>query len=201
MQSGRYTAGVATRYAPSTLTGAASTSTSAEGFTIGMRFHSAPVAAPRRRQAGAARSLPLALTAAWRHLRLRRRRRPERLGFTPAGAVRAPRHRPIAGATRRRAPTSTASFDVRAVFQQHHRDLAVEDLPSLLLPRKGRYGLVDYEKAFTPDLDNRRRTSSTCAASTARGARGRRPARPVRRNVLPLDAYDELAEFFGRVPA
>ena len=42
-------------------------------------------------------------------------------------------------------------LDVRAVFQQHHRDLALADLPSLLVPRKGRYGLVDYEKAFTPD--------------------------------------------------
>ncbi len=39
-------------------------------------------------------------------------------------------------------------FDVRAVFQQSHHTLAVTDLPALLFPQKGRYGLHDYEKAF-----------------------------------------------------
>src|SRR5262249_25584815 len=43
-------------------------------------------------------------------------------------------------------------IDVRAVFQQGHRDLALEAMPSLLMPRKGRYGLRDYEKMFCPDL-------------------------------------------------
>ena len=43
VRSGRYTAGVATRYAPSSLTGAATHQHLAEGYTIGMRFHSAPV--------------------------------------------------------------------------------------------------------------------------------------------------------------
>src|SRR5205085_1586639 len=43
-----------------------------------------------------------------------------------------------------------AVFDVRAVFQRHH-DPGVETLPALLLPRKGRYGLVDYEKVFCAD--------------------------------------------------
>src|SRR6185295_1516904 len=44
-----------------------------------------------------------------------------------------------------------ALIDVRAVFQQGHRDLAVERMPAVLLPRKGRFGLVDYEKMFCPD--------------------------------------------------
>ena len=39
----RYTAGVATIYTPSTLTGEATYQHLAKGFTIGMRFHSAPV--------------------------------------------------------------------------------------------------------------------------------------------------------------
>ena len=42
-------------------------------------------------------------------------------------------------------------IDVRAVFQQGHRDLAVDELPPVLLPRKGRFGLIDYEKVFCPD--------------------------------------------------
>ena len=42
-------------------------------------------------------------------------------------------------------------IDVRAIFQQGHRELAVEAMPSFLLPRKGRYELRDYEKMFCPD--------------------------------------------------
>ena len=45
-------------------------------------------------------------------------------------------------------------IDVRAVFQQGHRDLKVEELPSILIPRKGCFGLIDYEKAYSPDLKN-----------------------------------------------
>ena len=44
-------------------------------------------------------------------------------------------------------------FDVRAVFQQAHPDLAIGAMPPLLLPPKGRYGLRDYEKVFCPDLN------------------------------------------------
>ena len=40
---GRYTAGTATRYRPALLTGEATHQHLAEGLTIGMRFHSAPV--------------------------------------------------------------------------------------------------------------------------------------------------------------
>src|SRR5690606_26972589 len=40
-------------------------------------------------------------------------------------------------------------FDVRGVLQQSHHEVDVSDLPALLAPSKGRYGLTDYEKAFT----------------------------------------------------
>ena len=53
--------------------------------------------------------------------------------FTPAGAE----------------PDSV--IDVRAIFQQDHHDLAVDTMPSVLLPRKGKFGLIDYEKMFCPD--------------------------------------------------
>src|SRR5690606_25336290 len=43
VQQGRYTAGVATHYAPSMLCQDGRYQHLAEGFTIGMRFHSAPV--------------------------------------------------------------------------------------------------------------------------------------------------------------
>ncbi len=41
-------------------------------------------------------------------------------------------------------------IDVRGIFQQAHRDLKVEALPSMWLPRKRRFGLIDYEKAYAP---------------------------------------------------
>jgi phenol 2-monooxygenase len=87
-------------------------------------------------------------------------------------------------------------FDVRAVMQQHHRDLALADLPSLLLPRKGHYGLIDYEKAFTPDLSNGdifdlRHIDREHGALVVV-----RPDQYVA-HVLPLDAYDELSAFFA----
>jgi phenol 2-monooxygenase (NADPH) len=43
-------------------------------------------------------------------------------------------------------------IDVRAIFQQGHRELIIGAMPSFLLPRKGSYGLRDYEKMFCPDL-------------------------------------------------
>jgi phenol 2-monooxygenase len=87
-------------------------------------------------------------------------------------------------------------IDVRAVFQQGHRDLAVDSMPSFLLPRKGRYGLRDYEKMFCADLKNGH------DIFTMRGIDRRRGCMVVVRpdqyiaHVLPLDGYAPLAAFF-----
>jgi phenol 2-monooxygenase (NADPH) len=40
------------------------------------------------------------------------------------------------------------------VFQEGHRELNIDDMPPLLVPRKGRYGLKDYEKVFCPELNS-----------------------------------------------
>jgi phenol 2-monooxygenase len=70
----------------------------------------------------------------------------------------------------------------------------VEDLPALLLPRKGRYGLIDYEKAFTNDAATD--IFGERAVDRERGALVVvRPDQYVA-HVLPLDAYEELAAFF-----
>jgi phenol 2-monooxygenase len=87
-------------------------------------------------------------------------------------------------------------IDVRAVFQQGHRDLAVDSMPSFLLPRKGRYGLRDYEKMFCADLKNGH------DIFTMRGIDRRQGCMVVVRpdqyiaHVLPLDGYAPLAAFF-----
>jgi len=140
---GRFTAGVATRHAPSIITAEATDQHLAEGFQVGTNFHSAPVirlADAKPVQLGhAARA-----DGAWRIYVFadrdgsRARKLCEFLDsdaspirrFTPAGAD----------------PDSV--IDVRAVFQQGHRELAVDELPPVLLPRKGKFGLVDYEKVF-----------------------------------------------------
>jgi phenol 2-monooxygenase (NADPH) len=194
---GRYTAGVATRYAPSSLTGAATHQHLAKGFTIGMRFHSASVirladAKPVQlghaaRADGRWRLYAFADAAGPGDPASRLRALCEHLEHSPDSPVR--RYTPVGADV-------DSVLDVRAVFQQHHRDLALADLPSLLVPRKGRYGLVDYEKAFTPDsrgddiFDLRRIARDQGALVVVR------PDQYVS-HVLPLDAYAELAAFFA----
>ncbi|MEX3949612.1 FAD-binding monooxygenase [Paraburkholderia sp. EG287B] len=190
VRAGRYTAGVATRYRPGTLTGEATHQALASGFVIGTRFHSAPVvrladakpvhlghaarADGRWRLYAFADAQGKALDALCEHLfsapdsvlRL----------VTPEGA------------------DIDSVLDLRAVLQQPHREVRMESLPDLLRPKKGRYGLVDYEKAFTSD--------TSADIFDARGIdRGRgalvivRPDQYVAQ-VLPLDAYAELHAFF-----
>ncbi|MEX3980712.1 FAD-binding monooxygenase [Paraburkholderia sp. EG287A] len=190
VRAGRYTAGVATRYRPGTLTGEATHQALASGFVIGTRFHSAPVirladakpvhlghaarADGRWRLYAFADAQGKALDALCEHLfsapdsvlRL----------VTPEGA------------------DIDSVLDLRAVLQQPHREVRTESLPGLLRPKKGRYGLVDYEKAFTSD--------TSADIFDARGIdRGRgalvivRPDQYVAQ-VLPLDAYAELHAFF-----
>lgn len=45
-----------------------------------------------------------------------------------------------------------SSTDLRAIFQEGHLAFALEDLPSILKPRKGCFALVDCEKGYCPDL-------------------------------------------------
>ncbi|MEQ3550107.1 FAD-dependent monooxygenase [Pseudonocardia nematodicida] len=142
-EQGRYTAGVAVRYGPSLLTGEPTYQELAEGFPVGMRFQSAPVV-----RLADAKPMHLGHAAradgAWRLYVFADRSRagleslcatlPDLLArFTPDGAE----------------PDSV--IDVRAILQQGHRDLSVPDVPSVLLPRKGRFGLTDYEKVFCPE--------------------------------------------------
>jgi phenol 2-monooxygenase len=84
-----------------------------------------------------------------------------------------------------------------AVFQQGHRDLAVGELPPVLLPRKGRFRLIDYEKAFCPDqtadiFDLRGIDRETGCMIVVR------PDQYVA-SVLPLDRHEALTDFFSRI--
>ena len=87
-------------------------------------------------------------------------------------------------------------IDVRAVFQQDHRSLPLEAMPGFLLPRKGRYGLCDYEKIFCPDLKGGRDVFDMRGIDRDSGCMVVvRPDQHVA-NVLPVDAHAKLAAFF-----
>ncbi len=91
-----------------------------------------------------------------------------------------------------------AVVDVRAVTQASWQDLEVGDVPPLLRPTTGRLGLTDYEKVFssvTPTGDD---VYDLRGVSREEGAVVVvRPDQYVA-HVLPLDATDELGEFFAR---
>jgi phenol 2-monooxygenase len=196
VRHGRYTAGVATRYAPSSLTGEAIHQRLAVGLTVGTRFHSAPVI-----RLADAKPLQLGHTARadgrWRLYAFADRADPgdpaSRLRALCEHLERSP-DSPLLLYTPGGADVDSV-FDLRAVFQQSHRDLALADLPSLLLPRTGRYGLVDYEKAFTSDP----RADIFDLRGIARDQGALVVVRPDQyvAHVLPLDAYAELAAFFA----
>lgn len=197
VRHGRYTAGTATHYTPSILTGEASHQHLAHGLVIGKRFHSAPVI-----RLGDAKPVHLGHAAqADGRFRI--------YAFSGAedpaaggSAIRAlcnflaeSRQSPI----RRYTPAGAdidGVIDLRAVFQQDHRELAIEAMPTLLLPRKGRYGLLDYEKMFCPDL------KSGHDVFTMRGIDRKAGCMVVVRpdqyvaQVLPLNDFAALAAYF-----
>jgi phenol 2-monooxygenase len=188
VRAGRYTAGVATRYRPGMLTGEPAYQALASGFAIGTRFHSSPVirvADAKPVQLGhAARA-----DGRWRLYAFADESRNaldglcEYLSSSPDSAMQ--------GITPQNTDPDSV-LDLRAVLQQSHGEVRLGELPTLL-PRKGRYGLVDYEKIFTND--------AATDIFDERGIDRERGALVVVRpdqfvaHVLPLDAYAELSAF------
>jgi phenol 2-monooxygenase (NADPH) len=197
VRHGRYTAGTATHYGPSILTGEPIYQHLAEGFIIGKRFHSAPVI-----RLADAKPVHLGhVVKADARFRI--------FAFAGAGNPAAPssairqlcdfllesQASPIQKYTRRGGDID-AVIDVRAVFQQAHRQLAIEAMPTLLLPRKGRYGLHDYEKTFCADIRGGNDIFSMRGIDRQAGCMVVvRPDQYVA-HVLPLDGYEQLTSFF-----
>ncbi|HSG14927.1 MAG TPA: 3-hydroxybenzoate 4-monooxygenase, partial [Anaerolineae bacterium] len=194
----RYTAGVETRYEPSLLTTTDTHQKLATGFKIGMRFHSAPVI-----RLADAKLIHLGHTikadGRWRLFAFARAND----AGLPGGQIAAlcefllndPRS-PVRRYTPREADID-AVIDVRAVFQQGHRDLALEKMPPLLLPAKGRYGLIDYEKMFCPDLKVGQDIFDLRGIDRQSGAIVVvRPDQFVA-SIMPLQARESLTAFFA----
>jgi phenol 2-monooxygenase (NADPH) len=197
VRHGRYTAGTAAHYSPSILTGEATYQHLAAGLAIGMRFHSAPVI-----RLADARLVHLGhvvkADGRWRIFAFAGAEDPA----APNSGIRAlcdflaeAQDSPVRIYT----PTGEdidSVFDVRAVFQQSHQELSVESLPSFLLPRKGRYGLCDYEKMFCPDLKSGNDIFSMRGIDRESGCMVvARPDQYVA-HVLPLNGHEQLAAFF-----
>lgn len=195
---GRYTAGVETRYDPSILTGGTEYQALATGLRVGMRFHSGPVV----RLADAS---PVQLghvvkaDGRWRIF-----------AFAPEGDKGAPggplsrfcdRIGAETGPIRHFTPKGEdidALIDLRAVLQHGHRDVPVDGLPRLLLPQKGRYGLIDYEKVFCPD-PSKPDIFDLRGIDRAKGAVILvRPDQFISR-VLPFEATDALMAHFKAI--
>ena len=189
-RQGRYTAGLATTYTPSSLTGTSESQSLASGFEIGTRFHSAPVVR-------VADAKPMELghvheaDGRWRLFAFG--------GTDHAGLldlatwlsdddgsplrVFAGQHSDI-----------DAVIDVRGVFRSGHHELEATALPEVLLPRTGPLGLQDWEKAWARhparDIFRERGIADEGAVVIVR------PDQYVA-HVLPLSARSELTDFFG----
>ena len=197
VRHGRYTAGTATHYSPSILTGRDNFQHLAKGFVVGQRFHSAPVirlADAKPVHLGHAASAdgrfrifafagtgdPTASSSAIRRLC-------DFLAESPESPVQK---------YTRQGDDINSVIDVRAVFQQAHRELAIGAMPALILPKKGRYGLYDYEKLFCADIKSGNDIFSMRGIDREAGCMVVvRPDQYVAQ-VLPLDGYDELASYF-----
>jgi phenol 2-monooxygenase (NADPH) len=197
VRHGRYTAGTATHYRPSLLTAEPDHQHLARGLVIGTRFHSAPVvrlsdAKPIhlghiatadgrfRIYVFAGSDDPAAATSPVRALC-------DFLNDSPNSPLK--RHTPPGA-------DIDSVIDVRAVFQQPHAELAIEAMPSLLLPRKGRFGLTDYEKMFCPDFKNGHDIFAMRGIDRDQGCMVVvRPDQYVA-DVQPLDGFAGLAEYF-----
>ena len=197
VQHGRFTAGTATRYKPSIITAEPTWQNLAQGLVIGMRFHSAPVVR-------LADAKPVHLghavkaDARWRLFIFAGREDTTAAGSGVAalcGFLANDPQSPVRKYTPVRADIDLV-IDVRAIFQQGHRELAIETMPALLLPRKGRYGLRDYEKIFCPDLKSGNDIFEMRGIDREQGCIVVvRPDQYIA-HVLPLDAHEKLAAFF-----
>ena len=194
---GRFTAGVATRYTQSLITGDTAYQFLAQGFDVGKRFHSAPVirfADARPVQLGHAGKAD----GRWRLYAFADKAQPD----APTSRLRQlcdflenTEDSPIRRYTSAQSDLD-AVFDVRAIFQQRHTEISIDAIPPILLPKKGQFGLVDYEKIFCSDEKNGDIYDTRSIDRSSGCVVVVRPDQYVAL-VIPLDAYGALTAFFS----
>jgi hypothetical protein len=195
VRQGRYTAGTATRYRSSILTGSGARQNLAQGFVTGMRFHSAPVI-----RLADAKSMQLAhcmkADGKWRLFAFADKAR------TKLAALCGWLENDVASPFKTLRATGEdvdATIDFRAVLQQTHASLTITDMPAILFPHKGKLGLRDYEKVFCADPRQGVDIFDTRGVNRAEGCMVIvRPDQYVA-DILALDDEAGLARFFNAV--
>ncbi len=194
VQSTEFYFGLMTQYQPSMITGDTTHQDLATGFPIGKRFKSNAVM----------RVADVNLVQLGHHHRADGRWRIYVFADRPRAGqpskatdfaewVRSSPRSPVVAYTPSDADID-AWFDVKVVYQQEHTDVSVESVPRAYMPKVGPFEVTDYEKVYAADPDD--------DIFSARGIDRDgaivvvRPDQYVA-DVLPLDAVDELADFFA----
>ena len=196
--NGEFTAGLTIHYQPSALTSDGTYQQLAKGFPIGRRLHSAPVIR-------LADAKPMHLGHAieadnrWHLFAFAASDDAGQAGGAVASLfnwLESDESSPLRRHTRA-GEDIDAVIDVRAVFQQGFRDLDHANMPSLLRPPKGIYGLCDYEKVFCSDLKLGEDIFDMRGIDRGLGCIVIvRPDQYVG-HILPLAARRELTDFFA----
>lgn len=200
IQGGNFTAGLTVKYEESILTGSSKYQNLASGFNIGMRFHSAPVV-----RLGDAKTVHLGHTVKidtkWRLFIFADSNHfvsDESKVYRLCNYLEKSTSSPIVKHTANNEDIDSV-ISVYGVFQERHHNLEFEDMPSLLKPLVGKYGLKDYEKIFCPDFKNDNDIFEMRNINREKGCMVIvRPDQHVA-NILPLDAFEELENFFGNI--
>jgi phenol 2-monooxygenase/3-hydroxybenzoate 4-monooxygenase len=196
---GRFTAGMGTHYRPSSICGEATHQRLATGFVVGTRFHSATVL-----RVSDAKPIELGHVAKadgrWRLYAFAAATDHGDNADAGVGALckflKESSDSPVRKYTSA-GQDIDAVFDLRAIFQRGHTELNLESMPTLLLPRKGRYDLLDYEKIFSSGVKNGMDIFDLRGIDRAQGALiVVRPDQYIA-HVLPLGAHQALADFFA----
>ena len=192
IKKGRFTAGTEVCYNPSIITGKPIHQKLATGFQIGRRFHSAPVI-----RLADAKSVELGhVVKADGRWRLFIFSNLSRLNDLCEFLISDPSS-PLINYTPKGLDIDS-SIDVRAVLPNGHRDIDIMDVPSLLRPSKGRYGLTDYEKVFCTSLNAGLDIFDLRSIDKIKGCIVIvRPDQHVA-NILPVEDYGALAKFFEK---
>jgi len=194
VQAGRYTAGLGVQYTASRLIGSGSNQSLAMGFKVGTRFHSFPVV----RVCDALKTELGHVHRADGRFRLYIFADADESSFldlcdwlveNPESPI--VRHTPQGWDV-------DGVIDVRGILQRPHREIEPGELPVILRPHTGRYGLVDHEKAFSGvssdgDIFTRRKIDRDSGVVVIV-----RPDQYVA-EVLPLEDRENISAYFAGV--
>ena len=192
IRHGHFTAGIATCYPPSVIQGERTFQCLAKGLRIGTRFHSARVirlADAKPCQLGHS----IKADGRWRLFIFSGLSGIQNL----CDFLEKDKASPIVQFTPEESDID-ALIDVRAVFQEMHREFDISTVPSLLRPRKGNYNLIDYEKVYCSNINEKNNIFDLRGIDRFKGCIVIiRPDQYIS-HILPINAYEDISNFFNR---